>query len=75
MNRRGRELFVPADLTVVVCVDVDEPRGHDRPARVDGLGGGAVALADVDDLAVFDPDVTGVTIVARPIDERPTDNF
>jgi len=52
------------DLPVVVCVNVDETRGDDGAVRIDGLGGGAVALADVDDPTVLDAYVARVPIPA-----------
>jgi len=75
MNRRGRELLVPADLSVVVRVDVDEARRHDGPACVDCLGAAFVAFAHGDDLAVLDAYVAGVPFAAGSIYEGPSDDF
>ena len=47
-----------------MCVNVDETRGDDGAVRIDGLGGGAVALADVDDPTVLDAYVARVPIPA-----------
>ena len=73
------EQAVPADLPVVVGVDVDEAGGHHMPCRVDGFGGLAAhrrivgAAADhVDDLAVLDADVGLVALGTRAVDDSAT---
>jgi hypothetical protein len=68
------ERLVPADLTVVVGVNVDEPRGDHAARRVDGSGrllGDAciiaVPTAHLDDAAVLDTDVGREAIGASPV--------
>jgi len=55
----GRRLqnVVPGDLAVVVGVDVDPPRGHERPVGLDDLPGRFGDHPDLDDPAVPDSDV------------------
>lgn len=67
MQTGGFQRVVPADLAVVVGVDVDETGGDDAPRRVDlvrcvGLQAvtgpvSTVAAAYLDDAAVLDADV------------------
>ena len=70
---------VPADLAVVVGVDVDETRRHHLPCRVDGFGRftaqlrvAGAAAHHVDDLAVLDADVGLVALGARAVDDGAT---
>ena len=53
--RRRGEQRIPADLTVVMGVDVDEPGGDDEPVGVDRApGGGSRKVTDLGDDAVVD---------------------
>ena len=55
----GLEGIVPGDLTVIVRVDVDPPRGHECAVRIDHLRGTRGHLADLHDPTVLDPHVGG----------------
>src|SRR6478672_10574658 len=66
---------VPADLPVVVGVDVHEARRDDPPSGVDRFGSVAFqrqvagsATTNFDDLAVLDGDVGVESVRARPVD-------
>ena len=67
---------VPADLAVVVGVDVDEARGDDAAGGIDRLrrlplqsGAVAVATTNLDDPAVLDPDVGPERLVPGAVDD------
>src|SRR5262249_42841996 len=76
------EQTVPADLTVVVGVDVDEARRHDVSCGVYGFGSlsaqlwvvGAAA-DDVDDPAVLDADVGAEALGAGTVDNGAARDF
>ncbi len=71
--RRRIQDRVPGRLTVVVRVDVDEAGRDDAPGRVDDLACVAVdVLADGDDHAVADGDVTHEPGTTGAVDDRPT---
>ncbi len=68
---RWLQLSVPGDLPVIMGVDVDKPGCDERAVRVDltlGLGGD---LADFDDSAVFDGDVTRTDLPAGTVGDPP----
>ena len=72
---RRLQQAVPADLTVVVRVDVDEARRDDLAGRVDRLGRIAFqrwvsrpAAANFDDLAVLDGHIGLESVRARAVD-------
>ena len=73
---------IPADLAVVVGVDVDEPGRDDLAGCVDGLGGVALqrratrpTAPNLDDHAVFHGDVGVVSVHAGSIDDGATGDF
>ena len=72
MPATGREGFVPAHLTVVVGVNVDEARrqeiacGVDHPVRVAGSAG---AMHDLSDVATVDDKAAGESWGARAVDD------
>ncbi len=73
---------VPADLPVVVGVDVDESGRDDLAGGVDGLGGIAFqrrtarpAAPNLDDLAVLDGDVGVESVRAGAVDDGATGDF
>ena len=75
---RRFQQIVPADLAVVVGVDVHEAGRDDLAGGVDGFGGlglqGRVpgpAPADLDDLAVLDTDVGGEPVGPGAVDDGP----
>ena len=73
VDRRGHQIGIPRDLSVVVGVQVDEPGGDDRTGRVDGprrLRDGA----DLHDHPVANPDVAHVPRLAGSIDDRAAAN-
>ena len=62
---------IPEQLRVVVSVEVDEARGHDKATRVDHLFGVVGRNApDFGDASVFDPDVAANARGAGPIDDH-----
>ena len=76
------EQGVPADLAVVVGVDVDKAGRDDLSGGVDGLGGIAFqrrtagcATPDLDDLAVFDGDVGIESVCAGAVHDGAAGDF
>ena len=68
---RGRAVGVPADLGVVVGVQVDEAGRHDQAVGVDGAVGRALGpAADLGDAAVLDPQVAPEPGHPRAVDDR-----
>ncbi len=70
---------VPADLAVVMGMDVDEAGGHQMPGRIEGFGGltGQLGIAGaatdhVDDLAGLDADVGLVALRSRSVHDCAT---
>ena len=64
---------VPADLGVIMRVQVDEARGDDQPIRVDDLVRDAVGpSADLGDPPVLDPHVAAKARDPGPVDNRST---
>ena len=73
---------VPADLAVVVSVDVDKAGRDDLSGRVDRLGGIAFqrrtarpAAPNLDDLAVFDGDVGIESVRTGSVDDGAAGDF
>ena len=65
-----RAVRVPADLGVVMGVQIDEARRDDQAVGVDDfLGEARRASADLRDLAVLDPDVAPVARHAGAVDD------
>jgi hypothetical protein len=61
---------IPANLRVVMRVQIDEAGRDDQPVGVDGLLREAGrAAADLRDLAVLDPDVAAIARHARSVDD------
>ena len=83
VTTRRLKQCVPAHLTVVVGVDVDEARSHHMPCRIDGFGGvgrlqaghlrvvGAAA-DNVGDHAVLDADIRLIALRAGSVDDGAT---
>ena len=76
VSARRLQQAVPADLAVVVGVDVHESRRDDLSGRVDRLGRVALqrrvarpAAANLDDLAVLDAHVGSESVRARAVDD------
>ena len=70
---RAEEHAVPADLCVVVRVDVDDTGRDDEAARVERALGFADQRADGDDAPVLRRDVSAEGGTARSIHDRPAD--
>jgi hypothetical protein len=51
-------------------VGVDEPRRHNQSVGLDRAFRSSVHLAHGDDAAVLDGDVSGVRLLARPVDDQ-----
>ncbi len=73
---------VPAHLSVVVGMDVDESGGHDSAGGIDGFGRvtgqcGVVRTAPMylDDLAVLDRDVGGEPVRTGAVDDSAAGDF
>src|SRR5262244_2866170 len=67
----NRAVGIPVQLSIIVGVEINKPRGHDEPAGIDHLGRlVAVEPADLGDLAIFDANVSLVAWHPRPIDDR-----
>ena len=65
-----RAIGIPADLGVVMGVQIDEAGRDDQAVGVDGLLGEAGrASADLGDLAVFNPDVAAIARDAGAVDD------
>ena len=60
---------VPGDLRVVMAVIVDEAGGDDPAVGVDRPRGRAAQFADLDDLAVLDPDIAAEGRHPRAVDD------
>ncbi len=69
MESRRRGCRVPAELRVVVGVQVDEPRRHDETSGID-LGGARLELVGGHDATVADGDVANRTVSAGAIDHE-----
>ena len=69
---RDRAPRIPANLRIVVRVQIDEAGCHDHARGVDGFVRFAFVLAaEVNDAAVFDPDVSGETRLTGTVDDGP----
>jgi len=66
------ELLVPADLAVVMGMQVDEPGGYDRAVRIDYTIGRRFAVADLGDFAVADADRCLVRLAAIAVVHQTT---
>ena len=66
----GRHLRIPGHLTVVVGMDVDPARGHDRPVGIDLSVRRARLAAHLGDHAVVDGEVAGEAVGAGAVDDR-----
>ena len=78
----GLQQLIPADLAVVVGVDVDETGRDDLSGRVDRLGGLAFqrratrpAATNLDDVAVLDGDVGVESVRARSVHDGSARDF
>src|SRR5262249_13160202 len=68
---RKRAQRVPGDLGVVMAVIIDKAWGHNLSLGVDRTFGRTAQLAELDDLAVFDPDVAAKRRHSRAVDNTP----
>ena len=70
MPSRDGAIGIPANLRIVMGMQIDEAGRDDQPARVNHLLGEARgASADLRDFAVFDPDVAAIARYPRAIDD------
>ena len=70
MQRRGLQPLIPGRLTVIVGVNVHESRCDQQAPRVDLVGARARDLADRDNQAIPDRDITLEGGGARPVHDR-----
>src|SRR5206468_6499008 len=69
---RQRQVRIPEELRVVVRVEVDEPRGDDRAARIeDPARTGGAEPADRRNPTAADADVGAIALRARAVDDDP----
>ena len=66
---RERAQRVPGDLRVVMAMVVDKARRHDEALGIDGACRRPRQFADLDDLAVLDPDIAAERRRARAVDD------
>ena len=69
-SRREGAQRVPGDLGVEMAVVVDKAGRHGAALGVDRAPGGAGELAELDDLAVLDPDIAAEGRHPRAVDDR-----
>ena len=84
MGVRRRCVWIPVQLCVVVRMDIDDARSHDKPAGVKGLRrfatetlAGSRAIRprhDLHDAPVLDPDVGSHGLRTRAVDDGPPGN-
>ncbi len=70
--RRGLEPRVPGGLAVVVGVDVDDPRDHQRPGRIDGGRGRSRHVTHLDDHTIAYRDVDRARFGPCSVDDGST---
>ena len=66
--RHGRDLRVPTDLGIEVCMQVDETGRHDQSVGLNFFLASAVDLADLDDLIAVHGDVRTEGLASCAVD-------
>lgn len=75
MNNGRFEVRIPRDLSIVMRVNVYKTRRNDGPSGVDGLVAAFLAVADVDDPAVANTNITDEAFFTRAVANGSTNDL